>query len=148
MKKGAIVVAIIAIVTIIGISVLQRPHHQPISVSDVSAIVLWKEPMNKKIDGLDKLITASDEIDMILKWFNSATDIRKNKDFAEITSECGINIVLKSGETISILNSGEDFVVQRYVYPKKKVSYWAKQTNMRRILSELEIELKDEITNY
>ncbi|OPY57633.1 MAG: hypothetical protein A4E55_01561 [Pelotomaculum sp. PtaU1.Bin035] len=108
-----------------------RSLHQPISVNNVVSIKIWTA-----ISGFDSRKAAPEEIQNIVKWFNSSNNIRQNKYFAGITPYAGIIIELKTGKQINIINSGEDFEVQRYV-GFKKVSYWAKQKDIRELLAKL-----------
>lgn len=77
-----------------------------------------------------------EEIENITKWFNSATDIRRNRRFAGTTPDAGIIIKLKSGGEISLVRSGEDFEIQRD-YGMGTVSYWVKQPDIKKLLDQL-----------
>lgn len=108
--------------------------HIKIDVNNVESIRIY----GAAIKG-DKFAN-QDEIIDIINWFNSATDIGRNKDFQGVgTPESGIIIQLKSGfgnKSIGILKSGQDFEVQRYDKHGKYVSYWGKQINIKNILKE------------
>jgi beta-lactamase regulating signal transducer with metallopeptidase domain len=108
-----------------------RSVHQPISVGDVSSIEVWG---NSTGEGREK--QTKENMEKIISWFNSATDIRENKDFLGSTPGSGIIIHLKSGERIVIINSGTDFEVQRNT-DKGRVSYWAKQPEIEILLEKL-----------
>lgn len=99
--------------------------HESISVSDVESINIW---------GHTSRMANSDEKQDIVKWFNSITNVRENKDFAGTTPESGIIIKVKNGNEILILKSGTDFEVQRINSLGKRISYWGNQSNIRYIL--------------
>jgi hypothetical protein len=99
--------------------------HEPINIGDIDVIEIW---------GKTSRIANSEEKKNIIKWFNSITDIRENKDFAGTTPESGITLKLKSGNSILILKSGSDFEIQRSDVLGINKSYWGKQPNIRDIL--------------
>jgi hypothetical protein len=101
--------------------------HIPINENDVKDITIY---------GHNTRIVSNNEKKEIIKWFNSITDIRNNKEFAEKTPEAGIIIDLKSGSRVLILQSGTDFEVQRTDISGKPISYWGKQPNIRNLLDE------------
>lgn len=105
--------------------------HTHISISDVESIKIW----GSSIKSEGKIATAEERKD-IVRWFNSISDIRKNKDFQGTTEEVGIIILLKSKNKISIGSSGWNFEVQRYNKNGKWISYWGKHPEIERILEE------------
>lgn len=98
--------------------------HKPINANDVESVNIW---------GNTSGVTTSVEKQDIVKWFNSITNIRNNKDFAGTTPNAGVIIKLKTGDEIFIINSGSDFEVQRNNIFGKRISYWGKQPNIRNI---------------
>ncbi|KNY25861.1 hypothetical protein Bccel_1121 [Pseudobacteroides cellulosolvens ATCC 35603 = DSM 2933] len=133
--KRLIIVSITLIMLLIswGIlysKVMQSPLHQSIFKQDISDIQVYGSTGTKKIE--DGVL-----VDNIIKWFNQASDIRINKDFAGTTPESGIIINLKSGKRILILNSGSDFEIQRDDVRPENVSYWAKQQDIKVYLERL-----------
>lgn len=99
--------------------------HKEISVNEVSEIKLWGYDEERKASNEEKI--------KIISWFNNATDIRRNKNFAGSTPYSGIIIQLNSEEkSILISRSGEEFEVQR-----DGISYWAKESNIKQLLDEL-----------
>lgn len=144
--KSFIVITVVISLAWFWIGYSQRSPHQPISVKDIETIEFWSQHNSDSVEPYQREI-AIEEIEKLVTWFNSATDIRENEDFAGITPICGIKINLKDGNEIAILSSGQDFEVQRYIFPMKKVSYWAKQPNIKKILTELGTELKEEIVS-
>ncbi|MFL0248679.1 hypothetical protein [Candidatus Clostridium stratigraminis] len=84
-------------------------------------------------------LTNSQELENIVKSFNSINNINENPDFAGTTSNSSIEIVLKSNENIEILFPGkvnQDFEIQRYNKKGKWTSYWGNQADIRKILEE------------
>ncbi len=133
--KRLIIISITLIILLIsgGIlysKVIQRPLHQSICKQDISDIQVYGSVGTKKIEDVVS-------IDNIIEWFNQASDIRINKDFAGTTPESGIIINLKSGKRILILNSGSDFEIQRDDVRPKNASYWAKQQDIKVYLERL-----------
>lgn len=55
--------------------------HEPISASDVESINIW---------GSTNRVASSSEQQDIIKWFNSITNIRENKNFEGTTPDAGI----------------------------------------------------------
>ncbi|MEQ8154652.1 MAG: hypothetical protein ABRQ25_07195 [Clostridiaceae bacterium] len=105
--------------------------HEHINITDVESV----EIEGSAIKG-DVRIATENEMKDIVNWFNSISDIRKNKDFRGTTSESHIIILLKSKNKISVSRSGWNFEVQRYDKSGKWISYWGKQPDIERILEE------------
>ena len=82
-------------------------------------------------------MATQEEIYNIVNWFNSASGIRENKDFAGETPDSGIILNEKNGKEFRILRSGKDFEVQRYDELGNNRSYWANQKEIRTLLDEL-----------
>lgn len=101
--------------------------HQPIKVDDISNITLW---------GRTSREATQEDVINIVKWFNSAYDIR-NANFVGTTEESGINVVMKNGEKVSIGRSGKDFEVQRKDKRGVYRSYWARQPQLKQLLDNL-----------
>lgn len=100
--------------------------HEEIHLSDVDAVIIWNSEGRR--------LASSEEEQDIIRWFNSMTNIRHNKDYAGTTPEAGIIIELKTGRGIQILASGTDFEVQRTNSSGKHVSYWGQQSDIKDIL--------------
>jgi len=109
---------------------MQKSVHLNISKEDIADIQVYGSAGTKKIEDVAM-------IDNIIKWFNQVGDIRVNKDFAGTTPESGIEINLKSGKRILILNSGSDFEIQRNDVIPENVSYWARQQDIKDYLQGL-----------
>lgn len=102
--------------------------HQHISMNDVQSIA---------ING--GRITSPEEIQNIVKWFNSINNINENPDFAGTTDSSSIEIILKSNEKIGIFYPGrvnQDFEIQRNNRKGKWTSYWGNQSNIRKMLED------------
>lgn len=108
--------------------------HRKIDANDVESIKIY----GTAIKG-EKYAT-TDEIKDIINWFNSATDLRRNRYGEGVgTPESNILIQLKSGagkKIINILKSGQDFEIQRYDKMGNWVCYWGKQADIKRVLKE------------
>lgn len=115
---------------------VQNSIHKSIDKNDVLNVTVYG---SKTTEVKDDVL-----IDNIIKWFNDASDIRINENFAGTTPAAGIIINLKSKETISILASGSDFEIQRNDANSKNVSYWAKQENIKEYLSTLATKTEGE----
>lgn len=84
-------------------------------------------------------ITNPQELQNIVKWFNSISNVNENPDFAGTTSSSSIDIVLKSDEKIRISYPGkinQDFEIQRNNKKGKWISYWGNQSDIKNILQE------------
>lgn len=103
--------------------------HDKININDVEDIIVWGNNSRTEV--------ASDKEQNIIDWFNKATEIRQNKNFAGTTSTSGIHIRLKDGKSIHILNSGTDFEVQRTNRSGKLIAYWGKQADLRKLLNSI-----------
>lgn len=110
---------------------IYKPLHQSVSIDDVADIQVYGAG-TKMTAVNDRVLTEN-----LIKWFNSATDIRPNKNFAGTTAESGIIINLKSGRGILILRSGKDFEIQRSNTRLKNISYWANQQELKEYLDKL-----------
>lgn len=135
MKKSAII-----IVTLFLLIFVWRWHtayslHKPLNLQDVSQIKVWGTQIGSRI-------VSTEEKEKIIRWFNSAGNIRENKEFAGITPDSGIIIELKPRGSISIINSGKDFEVQRYNILRRRISYWAEQRDIDKLLDQLEKQKK------
>ncbi|MDD5602722.1 MAG: hypothetical protein PHG48_01395 [Eubacteriales bacterium] len=124
-KNGIILISILTIGILLSFFSYQSKSHKSIKLIDIESINIW---------GNTTRIASSDEVRDIVNWFNSITDIRANKDFEGTTPEAGIVIKLKTGDSILILKSGIDFEVQRTNIFGKRISYWGKEANIRRLL--------------
>lgn len=124
----------IIIVLVIAMSGCKGQLHKQISLDEVETIILWGIKIPEGYNGRK---ATENEAKEIIEWFNSAFDISENKDFAGITPNAGIRIDLKSGEKISIFNTGKDFEVQRNDVKSKDISYWAKEQNIEQLLKDL-----------
>ncbi|NPV71713.1 MAG: hypothetical protein HPY55_13895 [Firmicutes bacterium] len=130
-------VAALIVLLLAGLSFnayLDRSPHRPISARDVVGVRLWRWVPGS---GMTETTAAADEAAKIIDWFNSATEIRPNRSFAGTTAECGIRVILTRGRSVLILKSGADFEVQRDYFLFKRVSYWARQDDVRRLLERL-----------
>jgi|BioPla2DNA2_1021312.scaffolds.fasta_scaffold27136_4 hypothetical protein len=125
LKFIVLLISILSIGLIYYFSTYASELHEPINVSDVESIKIW---------GRTSRIANSDEKRDIIKWFNSTSNIRENKDFAGTTPDAGIVIKLQTGNEILILKSGTDFEVQRTNSSGVRISYWGEQSNIRNIL--------------
>ena len=108
---------IFMLITILAIGLISYDFlrlHKPINLSDVESVNIWGNTSN---------VARNLEKQDIVKWFNSITNIRENKDFAGTTPDAGIIITLKTGNRISIINSGADFEVQRISRSGNAISY-------------------------
>lgn len=121
-----ILIAIVAI-GLISYHFLNSSLHEQINVNDVESINFWGNITD---------VARSVEKQDIVEWFNSMTNIRENKGFAGTTPDAGIIIKLKTGNQISIINSGADFEVQRLNRLGDVISYWGKQPYIRSIFYE------------
>jgi len=104
--------------------------HQHISINDVQSIV---------IRAYSTRIATPEETENIVKWFNSINNIGENPDFEGPTNSSSMEIKLKSSGQISILypsRSNQDFEIQRYNKKGKLISYWGRQSNIKKILEE------------
>ena len=113
-----------------------QPLHQPISVDEVDSMMVWGEGLMEGRNGRE---ATGEELAEIVKWFNAATDIRHNRDFAGTTPPAGIVINLKShflSKEILILASGKDFEIQRNTN-RGRISYWAIQPELKEFLQQL-----------
>lgn len=129
MKRILYSLAIIGLLVLAWSWYSAREIHKPVSVDEVSRIRIWGASVITDM-------ATKEETENIIKWFNSASDIRENKGFAGTTPEAGIYIDLKSGRTISIIRSGSDFEVQKGTVTGR-TSYWAKQSELRKLLDRL-----------
>ncbi len=120
------IVVILAIIYQVGFN---NNIHRTIDVKNVDKIELWGMSETRRY-------ASQEELENIVKWFNSVDNIRKNKEFAGITPSSGIIIELKRGTQILIIQSGEDFEIQRDRLGRR-VSYWAKQKELKVLLKEL-----------
>jgi len=129
-------VLIAVIMTVFLINFNRIPIHKPISLEEVETIVFFgtyrgiKEP-------------TQEEKVRFVEWFNSAYDIRLNKYFAGTTPESGISIVLKSGKNISVIKSGFNFDIRRNNVKNERISYWAKQKDIEKLLADLASEKRE-----
>ena len=104
--------------------------HKHILINDVQSIVI--RSYSNRIANLE-------ETEDIVKWFNSINNIQGNPDFEGPTNSSSIEIILKSGKKTSILypsRSNQDFEIQRYNEKGKVISYWGKQSDIKKILEE------------
>ena len=122
---STVLIILFALGTVFYINNNTNTLHESLTINEVESINIWGKT-NRTAD--------SDEKQYIVNWFNSITDIRKNKDFAGTTPEAGICIKLKNNSFILVLESGKDFEVQRTDKSGKQVSYWGKQPDIRDIL--------------
>ena len=121
-----LLISILAVGLIYYLFANKSKLHEAIDESNVETIIIW--------DTMGRRIANSDEKQDIIRWFNSITNIRQNKEFAGTTPEAGIMIELKTGNGIHILASGKDFEVQRTNSSGKHISYWGQQSNIRDVL--------------
>lgn len=136
-KKGFIIM-LLFVLFYIGFKVYRdyniNSMHTKINISDVESIKIYGTAI--KVDRYAN----SDETKNIINWFNSTTDIRRNREFEGVgTPDSNILIQLKSGGRlgkINIAKSGQDFEVQKHDKKGKLISYWGKQSDIRRILKE------------
>ncbi|ACL74576.1 hypothetical protein [Ruminiclostridium cellulolyticum] len=133
-KKIVVIVTITILIAIAGIKyfkLLDMPVHKNINKEDVLSIESWSDT-----HGITEI---KDPVlfDNIVTWFNNSSDIRENPEFAGTTPAVGINIKLKSGKGISILEGAIDFEVQRNDVRDKNVSYFAKQKDIAKYLDNL-----------
>ncbi|MGC7871320.1 hypothetical protein ACPUYX_07270 [Desulfosporosinus sp. SYSU MS00001] len=108
--------------------------HRPLKVEEISSINLWGGHFAGNNRGRE---ATQEEVGDIVDWFNSASDIRENKDFAGETPDSGIVINEKDGEEFSIIRSGRDFEVQRHDKSGRTYSYWATQKDIKVLLDKL-----------
>lgn len=104
--------------------------HKPIDSSDVVSVRIvggHKKPRLLKEEQAKKIVL----------WFNKANSIRRNVRFAGTTPDTTIVMYIKGNNRILIMNSGEDFEVQREI-EGKNLSYWAKQPDISELLDALE----------
>lgn len=128
-KRYTYLIIIIFFLLIVVIHFVSNANklHTPINENDVKYITIY---------GHNTRVVSAYEKKEIIKWFNSITGIRNNKEFAGTTPEAGIIIDLKAGNRILILQSGIDFEVQRTNIAGNPISYWGKQPNIRNLLDE------------
>jgi hypothetical protein len=131
-KKSVVLVVIMFLVMLVVWKYVNTTNlHPPIKVKSITRITLWGG-----YNGVDKE-ASEQEVTNIVNWFNSAYDIRENKEFAGTTEESGIKIEGKDGTRFSIGRSGEGFEVQRKDQKGKLRSYWARQKDIKKLLDEL-----------
>jgi hypothetical protein len=131
-KKSLVLVVIMFLVVLVAWKYVNTTNlHRPIKVENIARITLWGG-----YNGVDKE-ASEQEVTNIVNWFNSAYDIRENKEFAGTTEESGIKIEEKDGTRFSIGRSGEDFEVQRKDQKGKLRSYWVRQKDIKELLDEL-----------
>jgi len=129
-KKFFLVMAILLLITLsLWNHVKTSNLHLPIKAEDISRVTLWG------VDGHKE--ATQEDVYNIINWFNSASDIRENIDFAGETPDSGIIIYEKNGKELSIIRSGKDFEVQRNDESGKRYSYWAIQNDIKILLGEL-----------
>lgn len=121
-----LLISILVIVAVYCFFANSNKLHKPINVNDVESINIIGRTTSR--------IANKEETQNIVKWFNSITNIRENKDLSGTTAEAVIIIKLKTGNEISISKSGKDFEVQRTNNSGELISYWGKQSNIRDIL--------------
>ena len=124
---GVIIAIILAGCALTNANV-NKTFHKTISVDEVATVKTWG---NSIPNGEEKEET-KEGIEKIVKWFNSITDIRENKELSGSTPESGIIIELKSRNRISVLRSGDQFEIQ-----KDGISYWGKQPELNILLENL-----------
>jgi hypothetical protein len=131
MFKKSLSVGIVVFLLTFGIWIYAETSnlHHPIKVEDISRIILWGS------GGYEE--ATQEEISNIVNWFNSASGIRENKDFAGTTPDSGIIIKENNGNEFSIIRSGKDFEVQRKDALGINHSYWAIQKEIKILLDEL-----------
>lgn len=140
MKKWMVFLLVIGVVIalVVSCNAWKRASEQRLHVflreDQVVSMKIWGSPEAK--EPVDRMAT-KEEISQIIRWFNAATDIRANKEFAGSTPMAGIQITLQSGKRVGIIRSGKDFEVQRDDGMKDTISYWAKQNDIRDFLNEL-----------
>jgi len=130
------IVIIVVAILLVGVSFFFQEFNRlytPIDVSKVQKIELW----GQQVGEVTRREATNEEVSNIVKWFNSTTDIRENKDFAGETPAAGIVINLKYAPDIRILRSGRDFEVQRVNWLGINKSYWTRQSDIKRLLDQL-----------
>jgi hypothetical protein len=131
-KKSVVLVVIMFLVMLVVWKYVNTTNlHPPVKVESITRITFWGG-----YNGVDRE-ASEQEVTNIVNWFNSAYDIRENKEFAGTTEESGIKIEGKDGTRFSIGRSGEGFEVQRKDQKGKLRSYWARQKDIKKLLDEL-----------
>lgn len=136
MKIGSRVKWLLAIILFLVVLLIFKN----MAINDIHSCISDDEINSIYISGMSThgniKIEDDKEIKNIVKWFNAITDIRENKDFLGVTDNSEIIINLKTNKQILILKSGIDFEIQRYDKNGKWISYWGKQTDISRLLSQ------------
>jgi len=130
-KSLLLIVILFLVVPVAWKSVNNSSLHRPIKVENIARITLWGGYIGVSREASEQ------EVTNIVNWFNSAYDIRENKEFAGTTEESGIKIEEKDGTGFSIGRSGGDFEVQRKDQKGKLRSYWARQKDIKELLDQL-----------
>ncbi len=136
-KKFVVIPILFILISLVGIKYLiplDKSVHKEIKKEDVLRIESWgiKAFGHSPTEIKDPVL-----FDNIIKWFNNSSDIRENPEFAGTTPEAGINIILKSGKDINILEGARDFEVQRDDVRDKNISYFAVQKDIAKYLDDL-----------
>ncbi len=134
-KKFVVIPILFILISLAGIKYLiplDKSVHKEIKKEDVLRIESWGAKVSGPTEIKDPVL-----FDNIIKWLNKSTDIRENPEFAGTTPEAGINIILKSGKGISILEGARDFEVQRDDVRDKNISYFAVQKDIAKYLDDL-----------
>jgi hypothetical protein len=121
----------------------QRDVHRPVSIADVDGVTFHRlltpdGSITTPEEYAGRRATAA-EAAQVVAWFNSAKDIRPNREFAGEPASAAIRISLKSGRRVSIGYPGGDLAVQRndVRLGGRTVAYWARQPDIRRLLEQL-----------
>lgn len=104
--------------------------HEHILVNDVQSVT---------IRGYGTRTASSEEMQNIVKWFNTINNVQENTEFAGTTNSSSIEITLKSNKKISLFYPGrvyQDFEIQRYNKKGKYISYLGNQSDIKKILEE------------
>lgn len=105
--------------------------HQPIEMTSVKTIRLFENGSERE--------TARDEVQALVAWFNQAVFIQK-QEYAQFPPvKNGIRLELTTGEQILIVkrDGDEDFDVLRQKNGNKLVAYWARQSDIQKLLLQL-----------
>jgi hypothetical protein len=108
-----------------------RDLHQPVTMENTARIAIWGSGLREVHTERE---TTPQETEKIVKWYNSASDFRENKEFAGPTPEAGAVIFLKDGTRINVIRTGGEETIE---IQSKGKSYWAKQGEFRQFLDEL-----------
>lgn len=131
------VIILVVLLFTIGIFLLANPQklHNPIQEAEVQRAFIHN---TIKDESSVRELKGGDLTDLV-KWFNSASDIRPNPTFKGSVTIVGIKIIFKDDREISILESGKNFEIQvSYPNDKKTISYWAKQPDIESLLKTID----------